>query len=143
MIYIAIDPGKSGAVAVAVNGNIEAVDKCPDTVADMANLMRNHKTNFPDAKVVIEKVHAMPGQGVTSMFTFGQNLGQWEGILASLNMPCLAISPQKWQKMIGTMAKEKADRKRQIKDWAQKMTGLPITLYAADAVAMALLAPKM
>lgn len=140
---IGIDPGKSGAVVIVVENKVESIYKCPDTVAGMANIIREACLRYDDLCAVIEKVHAMPMDGKASSFSFGQNYGHWQGILAALNIPTKEITPQKWQKLYGTMPKDKAERKRLIKDIAEKITGKPITLYAADAVALALVARKI
>ena len=61
--------------------------------------------------VFLEKVSAMPGQGVTGMFRFGQNLGQWQGLLAGLELPYTMVTPQAWKKHMGLI---KADKGRSI-----------------------------
>jgi len=133
MIYIGIDPGKNGAVAVLDNGKI-TVDKCPETVADMVQLLSENANGL----VLLEHVHSMPKQGVASTFTFGQNYGEWLGILAALNIPHKIVTPQKWQKLIGVMPKEKSERKKAIQASMQRLyPTTKITLYAADAVALA------
>ena len=96
MLIIGIDPGKSGGVAwVRDGGQVPFARKMPDTVHDLVDLLRVR--DLSDAKCYLEKVHAMPGQGVTSMFTFGQGLGQLEGVLAALGIPVEWVTPQKWQ----------------------------------------------
>lgn len=150
MIYIAIDPGINGAIAIKKNGGI-TVQKCPASVIEMADML---KDNQNESKAVIEKVGAMPGNGVASMFAFGENYGQWQGVLAALGIPFIEVSPQKWQKTVPNMptprktkgekktaaqkAAEKTERKKHILDYVQKRTGGKIYLYAADAVAMVL-----
>lgn len=143
VLDIGIDPGKSGAVAFVVNGKLKTVYKCPDTVAGMANIIREACIEYDYINAVIEKVHAMPMDGKASSFSFGQNYGHWQGILAALNIPTREITPQKWMKLYGALPKEKAERKKKIKDIAEKAVGKPLTLYAADAVALALVAQKI
>ena len=145
-IYVGIDPGKSGGICVY---NTETTDieshKMPDTVHGIAELLGDIIVKHADKgiKVVLEKVHAMPGQGVTSMFTFGQGFGWLEGVISALGMPCIEVPPQRWMKLIGTMPKDKADRKKFIKDWAEKRSGQKLPLYIADAVAIAYTAPTV
>lgn len=128
VVYMGIDPGKSGALAMrSLDGLWRGVD-CPlvetktvkrknkktgkitTTVKKesspvlMAGLIRDvmaaavHK----DARFVlyIEKVSAMPGQGVTSMFSFGRNFGQWEGVIAALGCEVHYVTPQRWKKVM-------------------------------------------
>lgn len=57
--------------------------------------------------VFLEKVSAMPGQGVTGMFRFGQNLGQWQGLLVGLNLPYTMVTPQAWKKHMGLIKADK------------------------------------
>lgn len=96
MLIIGIDPGKSGGVAWAHDGMREPLAaKMPDTVHELVSLLRGN--DLSNAKCYLEKVHAMPGQGVTSMFTFGQGVGQIEGVLAALEIPYEWVTPQKWQ----------------------------------------------
>ena len=96
-IWIGIDPGKSGAIA-AVGQDYYIVESyfrdelgCADIVH---NLINEHKI----VCAAIESVHAMPKQGVVSMFNFGANFGAWKGILAALGIPFRLVTPQEWQK---------------------------------------------
>lgn len=139
--YIAIDPGKNGAVAVSRGGCLLTVDKTPGTLNDMRELLQLKISDT--VRVVIEKVASMPGNGSVSMFSFGQNFGQWQGIIAALQLPCIEVPPKQWQKLIGALPKDKKERKNKILDYTQKRTGAAIRLYAADAVAMALVAPQL
>lgn len=145
-VYVGIDPGKSGGVCVYnTDTAVIELNKMPDTVHGIAELLGGILVTHSavGVKVVLEKVHAMPGQGVTSMFTFGQGFGWLEGIIATLGMPCMEVTPQKWMSLIGSMPKDKADRKKHIKDWAEKRSGQVLPLYIADAVAIAYTAPKL
>lgn len=93
-IYVGIDPGKSGAIAVMYpNGDI--VTGPFDSVAYVTLLGR-----LTGASVVccVEKVGAMPGQGVVSMFNFGHNLGFIEGVLQAYHIPYQLVPPQTWKK---------------------------------------------
>ena len=87
---------------------------------------------------VIESVHSMPGQGVKSTFTFGTNYGMWLGILASLQVPYIQVSPTKWMNIYGPRPKDKTARKNYLKHLAQqRYPKLPITLATADAILLA------
>jgi len=135
MIHIGIDPGINGGIAVIENGQIEAV-KCMDTIKDMAD----HIASLGCTKLfcIIEKVHAMPGNGVVSMFKFGMNYGQWLAILASHNIPYKEVPPQTWMKFYGALPKDRTKRKNHLKHLAQSLyPSIKITLKTADAILIA------
>lgn len=104
MIYIGIDPGKSGAMAALVCGpekNILDVRTVPfgeeayrDTLAALSGA--------PGGCVCcLERVGARPGQGVTSMFKFGENFGFIQGLLTACSIPYELVTPQKWKREFG------------------------------------------
>jgi crossover junction endodeoxyribonuclease RuvC len=109
---IGIDPGKTGAVAVIEDNTIVELYDCPIITSSkkgvkpqydergMARIIQVEiaRIGCPVDKIVIEKVGAMPGQGVTSMFTFGMGFGLWLGILATLPVPYELVTPQRWKK---------------------------------------------
>ena len=94
-MYIGIDPGKTGAVAILDDkGNyINVLDfgqeELMSTLIDYAPVVKF---------AYLEKVHSMPGQGVVSTFSFGENFGWWQGVLGSLGIPYTTIRPQDWMK---------------------------------------------
>jgi crossover junction endodeoxyribonuclease RuvC len=109
-LFVGIDPGASGAIAVVnVFDQLVAVLDAPTVttstvsggsrtrldVAEAANLLRQ----WPGiVSVGLERVGAMPGQGVTSMFSFGEGFGMWQGILGTLGLPYELFLPLTWQK---------------------------------------------
>lgn len=100
MIYIGIDPGKNGGIAVIQDtGYGESYYHYYTYPYSDDNLLYVMK-NFGDlnSKCVLEKVNAMPGQGVVSMFNFGQNYGFIQGVLKAYNIPFELVPPQKWKK---------------------------------------------
>lgn len=114
MRIIAIDPGKSGAVALMVGGVLEGVVDMPyidDEVSGV--LLAAHLTLAEPDVVVVEKVHAMPGQGVSSMFNFGKSYGIVIGVTTGLSHPLVKITPQEWKRANGLIGKEK-DASRQL-----------------------------
>lgn len=123
MVYVGIDPGLHGAVAIIdQDGKIVSVTDTPTTTiksgkknksvyieAEMVRLLSVFAQHSETAHAGIEKVHAMPGQGVSSMFQMGYGYGLWIGILAALSIPYTTITPQSWKKaMMDGMGKEKA-----------------------------------
>ena len=70
--------------------------------------------------VFLEQVSAMPGQGVTGMFRFGQNLGQWQGILTGMGLPFTLVRPQVWKRHMGLIGAEKGDSvKKALEAWPE------------------------
>ena len=97
MRIIGIDPGLSGAVAILDNLKIFDLFDMPIMAegkknknqlnsAQLVKILRSHILTNDDTFVIVEQVSAMPGQGVTSMFNFGQTFGAIKGICASLNL---------------------------------------------------------
>jgi crossover junction endodeoxyribonuclease RuvC len=95
--WIGIDPGRTGAAALIHQDGCIVAD-WPGCPAGAADLLTAWRFEYEIDLVALERVHAMPKQGVASTFTFGQNFGQWEGIIAALSLPCLQPTPQDWQK---------------------------------------------
>ena len=109
MKIFGIDPGVSGAICVLKEGKILEVYEMPTMIdgkknkrqvngAEVTNIFLKDLNNKYKAKVVVEHVTAMPGQGVTSMFNFGQSFGVLKGICAALKLPIYFVRPVKWKK---------------------------------------------
>ncbi len=109
MIIFGIDPGVSGAICVLKEGKILEVYEMPTMIdgkknkrqvngAEVTNIFLKDLHNEDKAKIVVEHVTAMPGQGVTSMFNFGQSFGVLKGICAALKLPIYFVRPVKWKK---------------------------------------------
>ena len=111
MLIIGIDPGISGSICFFEDGKILDVVEMPTMTEGKKNKRqvngsqvyneisnRIKKVDKKDIKVIIEQVSAMPGQGVTSMFNFGQSFGVIKGICAALGLPIYFVRPTKWKK---------------------------------------------
>ena len=111
MYIIGIDPGITGAICFFEDGKILDVIEMPNMPEGKKNkkqvngaqitneiLSRIKTIDKTSIKVVIEQVSAMPGQGVTSMFNFGQTFGAIKGICAALQLPIFFVRPSKWKK---------------------------------------------
>ena len=109
MRIIGIDPGLNGAIAVLQNNKVIEIHDVPVMTdgkknkrqLNSAQLVKLLKDSFQDEAntvVVVEQVNAMPGQGVTSMFNFGQTFGAIKGICAALGLPIFFVRPSKWKK---------------------------------------------
>ena len=118
MIIIGIDPGLSGAIAILENNEVKKILEIPVMSegkknkrqlnnAQLVNLLKDNIKDFNDASVVVEQVNAMPGQGVTSMFNFGQTFGAIKGICAALGLPIYFVRPAKWKKHFDLISSSK------------------------------------
>ena len=112
--YIGVDPGQNGAMAVITPEQIVVFDFddsfCLKWLKAISNLDIGDSSR--GAKAVIEKATAMPKQGVSSMFKFGTNYGQWIGRLEVLGIPFDFVTPRKWQKEIyDSMPTKNMDKK--------------------------------
>jgi len=138
-VFIGIDPGIKGGIAVIYNDNYR-VWPTPGTVAGMADVLIELKGQGTNLAMYccIERVHSFPGNSGRSMFTFGCNYGQWLGILATLKIPYIQVTPHKWMAHHGSMPKNKKDRKNHIKHLAQqRFPDVDITLATSDAMLIA------
>lgn len=119
MIYIGVDPGKKGGYAIIDNG---AVDVFPWSdqgfVDNMADAM-----NCGKCIVAVEKVGAMPGQGVTSMFSFGQSYGFIMGVLRALGISYQLVPPGVWKREFGLL---RADKQASIETCKQLFPGVSL-----------------
>ena len=93
MIYIGCDPGKKGSLALLEDGKVSIFPFSEDTYIDVLS-----KVDPRAAVCCLEHVGAMPGQGVTSMFHFGENFGFIQGVLRAYKIPFELVRPQKWKK---------------------------------------------
>ena len=104
-----IDPGVSGAICVLKEREVIEVYEMPTMIdgkknkkqvngSQLANILKERIGNDKEFMVVVEHVNAMPGQGVTSMFNFGQSFGVIKGVCSALNLPIYFVRPTKWKK---------------------------------------------
>ena len=128
MLVIGIDPGISGSICFFKDGKIIDVVEMPTMTEGKKNKKqvngsqiyneisaRIKKIDKKDIKVIIEQVSAMPGQGVTSMFNFGQSFGILKGICSAMQLPMFFVRPMRWKKYFNLINSEKdASRTRAI-----------------------------
>jgi len=120
MLIIGIDPGLSGSICFLIDGKILDVIEMPTMTEGKKNKrqvngsqvfneitkrIREYQKN--QIRVVIEQVSAMPGQGVTSMFNFGQSFGVLKGVCTAMQLPMYFVRPAKWKKYFGLINSEK------------------------------------
>ena len=113
-MIIGIDPGISGAIATLTGDSLVDVVDMPTmkngkkqmvNAAELAKLLSSYKSN--NTVVYLERVSAMPGQGVSSMFNFGVSFGIIQGITGALQIPMVLVTPQLWKKKAGLLGKDK------------------------------------
>ena len=128
MFIIGIDPGISGSICFFENGKILDVIEMPTMNEGKKNKRQVNgaqiyneiskriiKVENQDIRVVVEQVSAMPGQGVTSMFNFGQSFGIIKGICSAMQLSIYFVRPAKWKKYFNLINSEKdASRTRAI-----------------------------
>tara|TARA_B100001093_G_scaffold320927_1_gene306247 strand:- start:1501 stop:1995 length:495 start_codon:yes stop_codon:yes gene_type:complete len=120
MLIIGIDPGISGSICFFKDGEIKDVIDMPTMTEGKKNKKQVNGSQIvneiskriidvdkKNIKVVIEQVSAMPGQGVTSMFNFGQSFGILKGICASMQLSMYFVRPAKWKKYFNLINSEK------------------------------------
>ena len=127
MLIIGIDPGISGSICFFENGKIIEAIEMPVMTEGKKNkkqvngaqiyneFLKRINNKDDDIRVVIEQVSAMPGQGVTSMFNFGQSYGILKGICSAMQLPMFFVRPAKWKKYFNLINSQKdASRTRAI-----------------------------
>jgi len=140
MIIFGVDPGVSGAVSILRNKEVLDVFEMPTMIdgkknkkqvngSELTNIIANtldlKNTEFKkdEVVVVVEHVNAMPGQGVTSMFNFGQSFGVIKGICAALRLPIYFIRPTKWKKHFNLINTNKDASRTKVIEVYPKISG--------------------
>lgn len=132
-IYIGVDPGASGAIAAITPSGVCWV-KLSETPADASAFLRDLLVDH-EAVACVEKVGAMPRQGVSSTFKFGWSAGFVEGLLVAHGVPFSHVAPAKWQ---GALSCRTGGDKNVSKRRAQELwPGVKITHANADALLLA------
>ena len=127
MLIIGVDPGISGSICFFEDGKILEVIEMPLMTEGKKNKKQVNGAQIyneffkritrkdDEIRVVIEQVSAMPGQGVTSMFNFGQSFGILKGICSAMQLPMFFVRPAKWKKYFNLINSQKdASRTRAI-----------------------------
>lgn len=96
--WIGIDPGMSGAVALIPADGAPVVVDFPGDVTLAVDIVRTWAVEYDIVLAAVEYVHAMPKQGVCSVFTFGRSFGEWLGVLAAMGVSHTLVTPQEWQR---------------------------------------------
>ena len=151
MRVIGIDPGLSGAIAILEDNKVLQIFDMPVMAegkknkrqlnsAQLVNIIKENTQGSEEKAVVVEQVNAMPGQGVTSMFNFGQTFGAIKGICAALNLPIFFVRPAKWKKyynLINTQKDASRTRAIEIFPYFSSQLSKKKDAYKADAILIA------
>jgi crossover junction endodeoxyribonuclease RuvC len=127
--FFGIDPGASGAVAILTEeGQFVKVFDMPVLEIKVgkaikrrvsADLLAHEVSLYPNAVAMLEQVSAMPGQGVSSMFAFGESYGIVKGVFAALKIPAHLVTPGKWKKAMELNASKDGSRAKAIMTWPE------------------------
>ena len=145
ILIIGIDPGKNGGAAlIQIHKQVEniSVFRCPPTPDGMVEELSSRipmNAERHNTFCFMEHVHAFPGQGVVSTFSFGQNLGQWEGVVASQDIDVEYVNPRKWMDIYNTPTKlTRRMRKRYLREQAEIIyPNVKMTFNISDAILIA------
>lgn len=147
-LYLGVDPGKHGGVAILwEQGRVALLTPIPESLGDLHSLLTLDDLLIDDpctVHAVLEKVGGYTGQGQpgSAMFNFGKGVGQLEALLYANGISYEEVPPQRWQKAMGITPKKKTETKTQ---WKNRLRGMAqklfprekITLATADALLMA------
>lgn len=137
-LTLGIDPGKSGGMALARADGSVVVAEAFRAEINASVLVRRWKELYNITKAVMENVHAFPGQGVVSAFSFGENFGFWKGLLAAHDIRVEYVEPRVWQKSLGVRLPghvQKTAHKNALKSLAaERNPHLKVSLATADAI---------
>lgn len=129
--FFGIDPGASGAVAVlSEDGHFVGVYDMPVVKVKVGKAIKRRvnadllahqvSLHYPNAVAVLEQVSAMPGQGVSSMFAFGESYGIVKGVLAAFQIPTHLVTPGKWKRAMELSANKNGSRAKAIEMWPEQ-----------------------
>jgi len=122
-MLLGVDPGLSGALVILDKGEPVEWMLMPTIVVGTAKrvsapTLAAWMRKFEIERAAVEQVGAMPGQGVSSMFSFGHSAGVIQGVLGALEIPVLMVTPQTWKKAAGLSGTDKdAARSRALQIW--------------------------
>lgn len=136
MNIVALDPGAAGALAWTDSSGEVHAEPMPSGMSAQVDFLRSLKAQMITLVAYLEKTGTyMPGNSGPAAATFARHCGHLEAMLYTLGIPTEQVAPTVWQKSLGEFPKEKADRKRAIKElMARRFPALSVTLKTADAL---------
>lgn len=138
MTVLTIDPGAEGGLAWTDQEGTTHAERMPEGMTAQADRLRALAVELPGVVAVIEKVGTyMPGNAGPAAATFARHCGHLEAILYMAGVPTEQVAPGVWQRSLGALPKDKADRKRSVRElMARRFPALVVTLKTADALGM-------
>ena len=138
-LQVGIDPGKGGGIAfICEEENWSKAYKFPKVLEDLAPMIGSSIGNYSTDEifVMIEHVHSFPTDAKPAAFSFGRNLGHWEGVLSTFELELHTVAPRTWQEHYDVpVMPDKYERKRWLKSIAQKLfPNIKVTLAISDAL---------
>ncbi len=136
---IAIDPGANGGIAWRDEGGAVRAERMPEGMTAQADFLRGLAAILRDPRACVERVGTyVKGNAVGSACKFARHCGHLEAVLYCCGVPVVATpAPQTWQRVLGALPKDKAERKRAIRElMARRHPDLSVTLATADALAL-------
>ena len=120
--WIGIDPGASGAIALITQTEVKALEFSSATLHGYREQIIEWNQEYEIQGAGLEKVHAMPGQGVTSMFSFGQRYGELIGLAVALQLPITLVTPKEWQSLLKIKTTDKLTKPQRKKEIAKAVS---------------------
>ena len=135
---LAIDPGASGGLAWRTPDGTVHAEPMPDGMTAQVDRLRSLAARLPGLTAIMEKVGTyVPGNHVGSACSFARHCGHLEAALYALGIPFTEVAPGVWMKRLGSLPKDKAERKRAIRElMARRFPGLEVTLKTADVLGL-------
>lgn len=135
---LTIDPGVNGGLAVLDGYGNTTCEPMPDGMTAQVDRLRSLAAELPGLMAVVERVGAyMPGNSGPAACTFARHCGHLEAALYALGIPTEQVAPGVWQKALGELPKDKAERKRAIREqMARRYPALAVTLKTSDALGL-------
>ena len=147
-VFIGIDPGKGGGVGIIneedkTSKSFKFVPELAELSTMIGAVVNGYSTD--EICLYIEHVHSFPTDSRPAAFSFGRNLGQWEGIIANHELEIKTVAPRTWQEHYDVpVIKDKYERKRWLKEIAQTMfPDIKVTLAISDALLIVNYAKEM
>ena len=147
-LIIGIDPGKGGGVAILeTTDDLYYSAKFPKELEKLSVMLESFVSRYKASEicVMIEHVHSFPTDSRPAAFSFGRNLGHWEGILSTYELEWDTVAPRTWQEHYDIpVIKNKHERKNWLKDIAKSLfPETKVTLHVSDALLIANYAKEM
>lgn len=127
---LGFDPGASGGLCLMSGSVIEAIDFSTATLVGYREQIVKWQETYDIYGAGLEKVNAMPEQGVTSMFSFGQRFGELIGLCVAMQIPIYMIQPKQWQSTLAIKDKDKLTKANRKKAIAQAVSLIYPSAYS-------------